>query len=128
MRKRFQPRANVPMMSETRKHLALELYTSVETLLALPSEALFNRVSCMFAALQRAGLDDPALDTGSHALNTACDRYVAGDPLHFNDEEAGQLRKSAAGIDQLLYRVPLNRFDQAVAEVKAYQMMLGAKV
>lgn len=56
MRRRFQPKANVPMVTETHRRLALELRMAGESLVASPSVDAFNQLSKMLAALCIAGM------------------------------------------------------------------------
>lgn len=54
----FQPKANVPMATESRDRLALELRMAGESLIVCPSIDAYNTLSKMLAALNRAGLRD----------------------------------------------------------------------
>lgn len=116
----FQPKANVPMGTESRDRLALELRMAGETLIASPSIDTYNTLSKILASLNRAGLQDSLLDPGSNILNGICDRYEQSSSITVEREEADQLRQALANIDAGLHRVPLQRLARAVAEVEAF--------
>lgn len=116
----FQPKANVPMATESRDRLALELRMAGESLIARPSIDAYNTLSKMLAALNRAGMQAGLLDPGSNILNSICDRYEQSSSITVEPEEAEQLRQALANIDAGLHRVPLQRVARAVAEVEAF--------
>lgn len=116
----FQPKAYVPMATESRDRLALELRMAGESLIAQPSVDAYNTISKMLAALNRAGLQDHLLDPGTNLLNGICDRYEQLGCITVESEEAAQLRQALANIDAGLHRVPLRRLDRAIAEVEAF--------
>lgn len=116
----FQPRANVPMATESRDRLALELRMAGESLIAHPSIDAYNTLSKMLAALNRAGLQDILLDPATNTLNSICDRYEQSSSITVEPEEAAQLRQALANIDAGLHRIPLQRLARAVAEVEAF--------
>lgn len=116
----FQPKANVPMATESRDRLALELRMAGESLIARPSIDAYNTLSKMLAALNRAGMQDGLLDPGTNILNSICDRYEQSSSITVEPEEAEQLRQALANIDAGLHRVPLQRLTRAVAEVEVF--------
>lgn len=116
----FQPKANVPMATETRDRLALELRMAGESLIASPSIDAYNTLSKILASLNRAGLTAQLLDPASHTLNGVCDRFEQSGSIAVEPEEAAQLRQALANIDAGLHRVPLQRLVRAVAEVEAF--------
>lgn len=116
----FQPKANVPMATESRDRLALELRMAGESLIARPSIDAYNTLSKMLAALNRAGMQDGLLDPGTNILNSICDRYEQSSSITVEPEEAEQLRQALANIDAGLHRVPLQRLKRAVAEVEVF--------
>jgi len=116
----FQPKANVPMATESRDRLALELRMAGESLIARPSIDAYNTLSKMLAALNRAGMQDDLLDPCTNTLNSICDRYEQSSSITVEPEEAEQLRQALANIDAGLHRVPLQRVARAVAEVEAF--------
>lgn len=116
----FQPKANVPMTSESRDRLALELRMAGESLIARPSIDAYNTASKMLAALNRAGMPATLLDPGTDILNGICDRYEQSGRITVESEEAERLRQALANIDAGLHRVPLQRLARAVAEVEAF--------
>jgi len=116
----FQPNANVPMVTETRDRLALEIRMAGESLIEHPSIDAYNTLSKMLASLSRAGMAAALLDRGTNIMNTICDRYEQSGHITVESEEAASLRVSIADIDAALHRLPLRRFDQAVAEVEVF--------
>lgn len=116
----FQPRANIPMATESRDRLALELRMAGESLIACPSVDAYNTLSKILASLNRAGLQDSLLDPGTNILNAICDRYEQSGSITVEPEEAAQLRQALANIDAGLHRVPLQRLARAVAEVEVF--------
>ena len=126
MRRKFQPKANVPMGTETHRRLALELRMAGEALIGSPSVDAFNQLSKMFAALASAGMEGEAIDLATDTMNDICDRYQRVGKIGLTDCEAEWLRLAIASIDDRLPRLPVNRFDRAVAEVAAYCALLGA--
>lgn len=119
----FQPKANVPMTTESRDRLALELRMAGEFLIAQPSVDAYNTLSKMLAALNRSGLRDQLLDPGTTVINGICDRYERSGHITVESEEAELLRQALADIDAGLHRVPLQRLSRAVAEVEAFFAM-----
>ncbi len=119
-RARFQPKANVPMATESRDRLALELRMAGESLIARPSIDAYNTLSKMLAALNRAGLRGQLLDPGTTVINGICDRYEQSGRITVEPEDAELLRQALADIDAGLHRVPLQRLARAVAEVEAF--------
>ncbi|MBY0237893.1 MAG: hypothetical protein K2X55_01115 [Burkholderiaceae bacterium] len=124
--RRKLPPGRVPMTSPARNRLALELATSVETLLAQPSPGAFNQVSKMLAALAGAGMKSPALDQASNTMNLICDRYERVGKVGASADEAAALRAAIAGIDQALPRLAVDVLARAVAEVEAFCALAGA--
>lgn len=116
----FQPRANVPMATESRDRLALELRMAGESLIARPSIDAYNTLSKMLAALNRAGLREQLLDPGTTVINGICDRFEQSGRITVEPEDAELLRQALADIDAGLHRVPLQRLARAVAEVEAF--------
>lgn len=116
----FQAKANVPMGTESRDKLALEIRMAGETLIARPSVDAYNTLSKILASLNRAGLSDTLLDPATDLLNSICDRYEQTSLITVKSEEAESLRKAIANIDAGLHRVPLQRLARAVAEVEAF--------
>jgi len=116
----FQPKANVPMATESRDRLALELRMAGESLIARPSIDAYNTLSKMLASLNRAGLQDRLLAPATDLVNGVCDRYEQSGSITVEAEEAAQLRQALANIDAGLHRVPLQRLARAVAEVEAF--------
>ncbi len=114
------PTGNVPMCSETHRRLALELRTSIETLIARPSVDAYNQASKMLAALGRAGLTGVALDMANDTMSGICDRYERVRKVGTSDIEAEQLRQAAGGIDRRLPFIPLNRVKKAIVEVELF--------
>lgn len=118
-RTQFQPKANVPMVAETRDWLALEIRIAGESLIARPSIDSYNVLSKMFAVLSRAGMDDDLVNTGSRIMGRICDRYEDMRSITESEEAAG-LRQAVVDIDAGLHRVPLQRLERAVAEVEVF--------
>jgi hypothetical protein len=119
-RPQFQAKAKVPMTTESRDRLAIEIRMAGETLIAQPSIDAYNTVSKMFAMLVRAGMAGEIVDPGSRIMGAICDRYEQVRTITVEPEEAAALRQVIANIDGALPRIPLNRFDRAVAEVEAF--------
>ena len=115
----FQPKANVPMVTETRDRLALEIRMAGESLIERPSIDSYNILAKMFAALNRAGMAT-VVDPGSRTMHTICDRYEQVRTITVERKEAETLRQVIANVDAALHRVPLQRFVKAVAEVEVF--------
>jgi hypothetical protein len=126
MRKSFQPGANVPMVTETHRRLALELRMSTETLINQPTVEAFNRLSKMFAALCHAGLVGEPINQATDVMCVICDRYERVDRIGLKEAEAESLRQSVAAIDGALPKIPVNKFKEAVAMVEAFCITVGA--
>lgn len=122
----FQANAKVPMLTETRGRLAMEIRMAGETLIARPSVDAYNTLSKMFATLSRAGMSAAVVDPGANVMNGICDRFEQGGGITVESEEAARLRQVIAEIDAALPRLPLQRFDRAVAEIKAFCAVVGA--
>ena len=125
MRRRL-PKGNVPMVTETHRKLALELRLATETLIAAPSPVTYNTLSKMLAALKRAGLTSAALETANQTMSDVVDRYERIGKVGLKDSEAAALRQAVAEIDGGLARIPVNKFNEAVAAVEVYCANLGA--
>ena len=119
-RQEFQPQANVPMMTMTRDRLALEIRMAGVSLAALPTIDAYNTLSKMLAALDRAGMRPELLALGTALMNRICDRFEHSGAITVEREEAAGLRQVVANIDAALHRIPLQRFNRAVAEVEAF--------
>lgn len=126
MRRQFQPKANIPMVTETHRRLALELRMSGESLIARPSVEAFNQLSKMFAALCNAGMAGEAIDLATGTMSDICDRYERVGKIGVKDCEAVQLRLAIARIDGRLALLPVNKFLKAVAEVEVFCATVGA--
>lgn len=113
-------KANVPMVTATRDRLALEIRMAGELLALRPTVDAYNTLSKMLAALDRAGMRPDLLAPGTALMNTICDRYEQSGAITVEREEAAGLRQVVANIDAALHRVPLQRFNRAVAEVEAF--------
>jgi hypothetical protein len=114
------------MTSEARNRLALQLRTSVELLIARPAPESYNQVSKMLPALATAGMECPALEQASSTMNAVCDRYERIGKVGLRDREAAALREAAAGIDQRLPFLPVNKLAKAVAQVEIFCATVGA--
>jgi hypothetical protein len=119
-RGQLQPKANIPMVGETRDRLALEIRMAGEHLIGGSSIESYNTLSKMFAALVRAGMDAHLVDPGSKIMGAICDRYEQAGSITVEPEEAAGLRQAVADIDAGLHRIPLQRFARAVAEVETF--------
>ena len=116
----FQTKANVPMVTATRDRLALEIRMAGELLALRPTVDAYNTLSKMLAALDRAGMRPDLLAPGTALMNAICDRYEQSGAITVEREEAAGLRQVVANIDAALHRVPMQRFNRAVAEVEAF--------
>jgi hypothetical protein len=119
-RRQFQDGANVPMTVETRDRLALQIRMAGESLIGHPSIDAYNTLSKMLASLVRAGMSGHLVESGSAVMNLICDRYEQSRVITVEPEEAARLRRAIADIDAGLHRVPLQRFERAVAEVEVF--------
>ncbi|SFD84197.1 hypothetical protein [Massilia yuzhufengensis] len=119
-RPQFQAKANVPMATETRDRLALEVRMAGESLIARPSIDAYNTLSKILASLNRAGLTAQLLDPVTDTMNVICDRYEQSSSITVETQETAQLRQALANVDAGLHRVPLQRLARAVAEVEAF--------
>lgn len=125
-RRQFQPRANVPMVTETHRRLALELSLACEALIGAPSVETFNQLSKMLAALCNAGMAGEAMDLATGTMGAICDRYERVGRIGASESEAQSLRAAMASIDARLSLIPLNRFEKSVAEVAVFCAACGA--
>jgi len=116
----FQPKANVPMVTETRDRLALQIRMAGESLIEHPSIDAYNTLSKMLASLNRAGMPPALLDRGTNVMNTICDRYEQSHHITVESEEATVLRQNIADIDAALHRLAVQRFNKAVTEVETF--------
>lgn len=116
----FPANANVPMVTETRDRLALQIRMAGESLIAQPTIDAYNTLSKMLAALSRAGLYAAVVDPGSRIMGAICDRFEQTGHITMEPEEAAGLRQAIADIDAGLHRIPVQRFARAVAEVEAF--------
>lgn len=116
----FQSKANVPMVTETRDRLALQIRMAGESLIEQPSIDAYNTLSKMLASLNRAGMAPALLDRGTNVMNIICDRYEQSRHLTVESEEAKSLRQNIADIDGALHRLAVQRFNKAVAEVETF--------
>jgi hypothetical protein len=126
MRKSFQPGANVPMVTETHRRLALELRMATETLIERPSVDAYNQLSKMLAALCNAGMQSESLELATSTMNLVCDRYERVGKVGANEAEASSLRQAVAELDAAIPKIPVNKFKGAVANVAAFCISVGA--
>jgi hypothetical protein len=126
MPRRFQLKANIPMVTETHRRLALELRLAGETLINRPSPDAYNQLSKMFAALARAGMAGDMMTLAVDTMTDVCDRYERVGKVGVNECEAEWLRTAIASIDGRLAMLPVNKFAQAVAEVEVFCATVGA--
>jgi hypothetical protein len=112
------------MVTETRDRLALEIRMAGETLIGRPTIDSYNLLAKMFAALNRAGMA-AVVDPRSWTLHTICDRYEQSRTITVVREEAETPRQVIANVDAALYRVPLQRFTKALAEVEVLASALA---
>jgi len=122
-----QAKANVPMVTETRDRLAMECRMAGEVLIVRPSIDAYNILSKMLAALSRAGMHTDLLKPGTAIMNRICDRFEHSGAITVECEEAAGLRQVTANIDAALHRLPLQRFNRAVAEVEAFFAVTDAE-
>jgi hypothetical protein len=108
------------MTAETRDRLALQIRMAGESLIGHPSIDSYNTLSKMLASLVRAGMSGHLVEPGSAVMNLICDRYEQCRAITVEPGEAVRLRQAIADIDAGLHRVPLQRFERAVAEVEVF--------
>ena len=116
---------NVPICSNTRDNLALELRLAVENLILAPSPISYNEVSKMLATIYRTGARGEGLDLASDALTLICNRFERVHKVGVSEAEAEQLRRGAAGLDEMLAHIPLNKFVEAVSVVTYHSKEMG---
>lgn len=126
-RRQFQPKANIPMGTETYERLALQLHTSCTTLIERPSPDSFNQMSKMFAALCNVGMAGDAIDLATGTMSDICDRYEQHLLVTVTECEAEWLRLAVASIDERLHQVPVNRLARAVSQVEIFCAFVGAE-
>lgn len=126
MRRAFQSKANIPMVTETHRRLALELRMAGEALIGSPSVDTFNQLSKFLAALCNAGMAGEAIDLATDTMSDICDRYERAQKIGVSELEAEWLRLAIASIDDRLPLIPVNRFEKAVAEVAVFCATVGA--
>lgn len=126
-RRQFQPKANVPMGTDSYKRLALQLHTSCATLIDCPSPESFNQLSKMFAALCNVGMAGEAMDLATDTMSDICDRYEQHLVVTVTECEAEWLQLAVASIDDRLHQVPVNRLAEAVSQVEMFCAFVGAE-
>ncbi len=119
-RKVFQPNANIPMVRETHRRLALQLRMAGESLIAAPSIDTYNQLSKMLAAMNRAGMAGIAIDRATTTMNQICDRFERVGRIGVSESESATLRTALADIDTFLPAIPVNKIERAVAEVETF--------
>jgi hypothetical protein len=122
----FQPRANIPMTTDTFQRLELQLRMAAEALITHPTPDTYNQLTKMFSALARCNLDGEAMDLGNDALADICDGYEATGALAVTDVQAEQIRLAVDSVNRALPLIPVNKLKQAVAEVEVFCASVGA--
>ncbi len=126
-RKAYQSRApSVPMQKSTRDSIALDLHLAVEALISAPSPDTYNQLVKMMETIQRTGAAGHPLQSAMITLAKICDRYDRVKKVGVSAEEAEQLRHASAGIDEMIGRIPMNKFRAAVAGVSIDCVLMGA--
>ena len=108
---------HVPMMDESRKSLATQLYMRVKMLIEYPSIETCNDVSIALATMAEAKHQSAALDAASEAVNAIIDRWERVKRIGVSAQEAEILRQSAGRLDVLLPKIPVNVLKAARAMV-----------
>ena len=94
-RKAMQQRAvKVPMMATTRDGLAIQLHTTLETLINRPDVESFNRLFRIILAVETAS-PTPELVGMSDALNDVSERFVRIGKIGVNAVEAEKLKQGS---------------------------------
>lgn len=124
-RRQFQPKANIPMGTETFQRLSLQLHTSCATLVASPSPDSFNQLSKMFAALCNAGMAGEAMDVATDTMSAICERFEQVGAVSVTETEAARLYVALESIEDRLHQLPVNRLRKAVAEVEVFCASVG---
>lgn len=115
--KRHSPRLpNIPMMTETRNGLALELRMAIEALIYEPSIDLFNHVSTRLITLGRVCGVQPCLESAKQAMLDVFARFERVGRMGVSPEEAESLRAASGEMDSMLAMIPVNKL--AVSELK----------
>lgn len=116
-RKAMQQRAiKVPMMATTRDGLAIQMHTTLETLINRPDVDSFNRLFRIILAVETAS-PTPELVGMSDALNDVSERFVRIGKIGVNAEEAEKLKQGSAIIDGKLPMIPQNVLKEAIRQV-----------
>jgi hypothetical protein len=108
---------HVPMMTENRDALALQMHTAVETLIQRPSVDSYNRISKMLATMTYAGMKADCLNMATDTVNAVCDRFDRVQAIGLSDKEAETLRAMAGELDWMIGKIPSNVFKAAAATV-----------
>jgi hypothetical protein len=122
----FQRRANVPMTTDTFQRLELQMRMAAEALITHPTPDTYNQLTKMFSALVRCNLAGEAMDLGNDALSDICDGYEATGALTVTDVQAEHIRLAVDSVNRALPLIPVNKLEQAVAEVEVFCASVGA--
>lgn len=122
----FQRGSNIPMTTDTFQRLELQLRMAAEALIAHPTPDTYNQLTKMFSALIRCNLAGEAMDLGNDALSDICDAYEATGALTVTDVQAEHLRLAVDSVNRALPLIPVNKLEQAVAEVEVFCASVGA--
>jgi hypothetical protein len=119
--KKYQPRVpRIPLMAETRDHLALDLHMAVETLIGAPSREAFNELSKRFITMQKVVGAADYLEIAKRALLDIAARFERVGKFGVNAAEAEALRKASGSMDQALAGVTLDKLHQAAVQTTAW--------
>ncbi|MDQ2822760.1 MAG: hypothetical protein M3Y65_20675 [Pseudomonadota bacterium] len=122
----FQRGANIPMTTDTFQRLELQLRTSAETLISRPTPDSYNQLTKMFSALVRCNLVGETMDLGNDALSDICDGYQSTGAVAITDVQGEHIRLAVDSMTKALHLVPVNKLEQAVAEVEVFCASVGA--
>lgn len=116
-RKSMQQRSvKVPMMATTRDGLAIQMHTTLETLINRPDVDSFNRLFRIILAVETAS-PTPELVGMSDALNDVSERFVRIGKIGVNAQESEKLKQGSAIIDGKLPTIPQNVLKEAIRQV-----------
>lgn len=123
-------RVHVPMHTETRNSLALDMHTAVETMVAEPSSAVATRLARILASLatainysspirirDRKDADAMAVCGAMEALQCIEARFDRLGRYGVSGDEAKALRAAAGGLDESLARIPFNVLQESIRTV-----------
>ena len=116
-RKAHRPRTpNIPMMAESRDHMATHLHAAVETLINAPDIEAYNNVSTKLITMAKAIGERDCLEAAKGAMISIAERHERVGKVGVSEHEAHVLRQASGQMDAMLGKIPLNKMLNAEIE------------